>query len=317
MLGPGRLQQRSRLLQSVRSFFIDHQYLEVDTPIRLPVILPERHISFFQSEDRFLQTSPELAMKLLLGHGNCRIFQICHCFRKFERGRNHSTEFTMLEWYHQGWNYRDLMDECELLLQFLVCSLSDFPGLDSAERVKRSGRNISLTSPWDRLSVDEAFLAYAGIPAAQALEKGHFDELLVTRVEPNLGWDKPLFLYDYPAPLASLARRKPDDNQLAERFELYVGGLELANGYSELCDPAEQRKRFEQEIELINDSSGLRLAMPEKFLSALERMGETAGIALGFDRLFMLLLGEEDISKVMVVSVDDVVGLGSDHPWIA
>ncbi len=306
MISLSRLAQRSRLLQSIRAFFISNQYLEVDTPVRLPVIIPERYISPFQTEDCFLQTSPELCMKLLLGRGIPRIFQICHCFRRAESGRLHQEEFTMLEWYHAGWNYHDLMGECEVLFRQLAGELADFAGLVKAGSIERAGKTISLISPWERMSVEEAFQKYAGISAFAALRQDRFEEILVTAVEPNLGWNTPLFLYDYPAELASLARRKKQNRELAERFELYIGGLELANGYSELIDSSEQRNRFTQEIAAINQNTSSLLKMPENLLKALSGMPETAGIALGFDRLFMLLSGREDIAEVMTLSFDDM-----------
>lgn len=245
-------------------------------------------------------------MKLLLGEGNRKIFQICHCFRRFEIGRLHGTEFTMLEWYHAGWNYLDLMAECEALIRYVVSDLVDFEGLKSAGSIERAGKKISLTSPWKRLSVEEAFLKYAGISAMEALREDIFDEILVTDVEPKLGWKTPLFLYDYPVALASLAKRKKNNGDLAERFELYVGGLELANGYSELINADEQRRRFKEEIATIAENTGAQLKMPESLLQSLDRMEETAGIALGFDRLFMLLLGVDDISKVVTVVLEDL-----------
>ncbi len=245
-------------------------------------------------------------MKQLLGGGCSRIFQICHCFRREERGRFHGTEFTMLEWYHAGWNYFDLMAECEIFVRQLAGDCSDFEGIVGADSIWRSGKIISLASPWTRLSVAEAFQKYANISAVEALRQDSFDEILVSEIEPNLGWDRPVFLYDYPAPLASLARKKKDNQDLAERFELYIGGLELANGFSELIDPVEQRKRFEQDITAICKSTGARRNPPENLLKALENMDETAGIALGFDRLLMLFLRTEDISEVVAISFDDL-----------
>ena len=299
MLPPRRLQQRSRLLQAVRSFFLSRQYLEVDTPVLLSELIPESQIVPYRCEERFLQTSPELCMKILLARGCPRLFQICHCFRKGEAGRYHRSEFTMLEWYHAGWGYGELMAEVEELVQALARE-GDFSALDDGGGLRRQGRQVDLQSPWERLTVDEAFRRYAGIPARAALADDRFDELLVTRVEPHLGWRRPVFLCDYPVELGSLARRKPEEPQLAERFELYIAGIELANGFSELTDPAEQEERFAGEIRAIR-AAGRPAAMPHRFLDTLAAMPETAGIALGFDRLLMLLSGADRIAEVLAL----------------
>ncbi|MDW7772321.1 MAG: EF-P lysine aminoacylase EpmA [Desulfobulbaceae bacterium] len=304
MLSPGRLQQRSRLLQAVRSFFYARDYLEVDTPLRLPVFIPESHIIPFSSEGWFLQTSPEICMKRLLAAGSTALFQISHCFRKEESGRLHQSEFTLLEWYRSEWNYFELMDECEELIRYIAGAGLDFPGLAGLS-LQREGREISLAPSWDRFTVDAVFRKYGGMPAREAVRAGTFDELLVTRVEPHLGWERPAFVYDYPVELGSLAREKDGNGTVAERFELYIAGIELVNGFSELVDPGEQRKRFAGEIAKIQ-GAGRNAAMPEKFLQDLGLMQDTAGAALGFDRLFMLLLGRENIAEAVCLSEKDL-----------
>lgn len=301
MISPHRLQQRADLLQAVRSFFRGRAYIEVDTPIRLPVLLPETHIKPFSSEGWFLHTSPEICMKRLLAQGCRQLFQVCHCFRKEEVGRLHQSEFTLLEWYHAGWGYAELMQECEEFILALVKSGKDLPGAAGGEGLRRGERTISLTGPWERLSVQEAFRRYARLPAAEALRQDLFDEVLVTEIEPHLGWERPVFLYDYPVELASLARRRADDPLLAERFELYIAGIELANGFSELIDPAEQRRRFAEEIRRSQAVGNVYTAMPERFLADLGNLGETAGAALGLDRLLMLLLGCATVAEVMTM----------------
>ncbi len=299
-----RLQWRSFLLQAVRSFFLDREYLEVDTPVLLSEVLPESQIIPYSCEGRFLQTSPELCMKLLLARGYQRLFQICHCFRKGETGRYHRPEFTMLEWYHVGWGYRELMEEVEALLLFLARRRERFPALDRDAHLVRCGRWIDLSPPWERLTVDAAFSRYAGLSARAALEDGRFDEILVSRVEPHLGWQRPVFLYDYPVELGSLARRKREDAALAERFELYIGGIEVGNGFSELVDQEEQRQRFATELERIR-ADGRPAAMPERFLDALAALPDTAGIALGFDRLLMLLAGADRVVDVLPLALEE------------
>ncbi|MGB5686125.1 MAG: EF-P lysine aminoacylase EpmA [Candidatus Electrothrix sp.] len=300
MLSPEGLAQRSLMMQRARDFFCHREYIEVDTPVRLPVLIPEAEIVPLASETWFLQTSPELCMKRLLAQGCSQIFQICPCFRKGERGRLHQEEFTMLEWYHTGWNYLELMKECEQMIQQVAGKSS----------IYRSGKAISLVAPWQRLTVNDAFRCYAGISAEEAIRTGAFDLLLVEKVEPKLGWETPVFLYDYPIALASLARPKLGSPELAERFELYIGGIELANGFSELTDPVAQRRRFNEEISKVDkvdvDSYDNTSKMPEKFLAALEKMPDCAGIALGLDRLFMLLLERDCLAEVLSFSEEDL-----------
>ena len=299
MLSPEGLRQRSLLLQAIRSFFYERAYIEVDTPIRLPFLIPESNIVPFASEGCFLQTSPELCMKRLLARGCDRIFQICHCFRKEELGRLHQTEFTMLEWYHKGWNYDDLMEECEALIRVLARRLSFFRGIiGNGSALVYGEQRVELSSPWERMSVAEAFARYADMTVEEALGRNIFDEVLVDRVEPHLGKTRPVFLYDYPAVLGALARRKPEAEELAERFELYIAGVEIANGFSELADADEQRHRFQKELDTICAAGG-RAQMPELFLADLPAMGECAGIALGVDRLFMLMMDKDSLSEVL------------------
>lgn len=245
-------------------------------------------------------------MKRLLAYGCSRLFQICHCFRKDESGRLHQEEFTMLEWYQVGWSYNELMAECEDLVRFLAAWLPDLPGVQGTNALSRDGETVSLDSPWERLTVDEAFRKFSDKPVREALEQNMFDEILVTRIEPRLGWEKPVFLYDYPVELGSLARCRSDDETVAERFELYIAGIELANGFSELIDPEEQHRRFVLEIAKGREYGNNDGQMPEKFLADLGRLGDTAGIALGLDRLFMLLMGCDNVAGAMAMPPQDL-----------
>ncbi len=306
MLGPEGLRWRSDLLQAIRLFFLQRAYIEVDTPCRLPVLLPESHILPFTSESWFLQPSPEQCMKRLLARGCQRIFQICRCFRKEELGRLHQPEFTLLEWYHQGWSYDDLMRECEELITALCRSCPFLPGIDMSGRLLLwQGKKIAMEAPWERLTVAEAFRRYARVDMDEVLAQGRFDEVLVMEVEPHLGAGHPVFLYDYPAALGSLARRRRDAPAIAERFELYIAGIELVNGFSELVDPVEQRKRFMNEITAMH-AAGLQAGMPEKFLQDLPALGETAGAALGVDRLFMLLADKDELCQAIPFDAGEV-----------
>jgi elongation factor P--(R)-beta-lysine ligase len=300
MLSLARLRQREQLLRAVRLFFHGRQYLEVDTPVRIPAPAPEAHILPEPAGDWFLQTSPELCMKRLLAAGASRIFQICKCFRQAERGTRHLPEFTMLEWYRTGIDYRQLMAECEELFFFLARELQGTDQLATPAGI------VSLAPPWERLTVAAAFARHAPLGAAEALAAGRFDEILVEYVEPNLGLGCPVFLHDYPAELAALARRHPDNPAVAERFEIYINGLELANGFSELTDPEEQRQRFLRERSLLEAAGRSPGPLPVKFLAALEGMVAAAGIALGIDRLAMLFAGAETIDEVVTFTPEEL-----------
>ncbi|PIE72844.1 MAG: EF-P lysine aminoacylase GenX [Deltaproteobacteria bacterium] len=285
MLDLYRLRLRATFLGAVRRFFDRQEFLEVDTPLRLPVIIPETHIVPVEADGLYLQASPELCMKQLLAGGAERIYQICSGFRKGERGRLHSEEFRILEWYRRRADYFQLMEDCERLVGAVAASLADPP-----ELIPFAG--LSLAGSWQRLSVAEAFARYSPTTLEESLERGIFEQMLVEHIEPCLGRKRPLFLYDYPVSLGSLARISRTDSRWVERFELYMDGIEIANGFSELYDPREQRARFATEIERISALYGREMAMPEGFLSQLAKMGPAAGIALGLDRLFMLAINK-------------------------
>ena len=303
MLGRHGLQRRSDFLAALRSFFLQQHYIEVDTPVRLPVLIPEAHIAAFSADGWWLHSSPELCMKRLLARGCDKLFQICHCFRKEECGRLHQSEFCMLEWYRTESDYAHLMADCEQLFFHLSRSLSHFPALQKPGLLQWQGRQINLHPPWQRLSVHEAFRHYTGMEVEEAMARDCYEELLVSQIEPFLGQDSPVFLYDYPIAMGSLARPSAANPQLAERFELYLAGMELANGFSELIDVAEQRRRFQDAITSLQEQ-GRHAAMPERFLDDLAAMPPAAGIALGVDRLFMLLGGYADIREAIPFPVE-------------
>ncbi|MDD5758086.1 MAG: EF-P lysine aminoacylase EpmA, partial [Desulfobulbaceae bacterium] len=282
------LQERAALLQGTRSFFIDQGFLEVETPVRIPAPAPEAHIEPEQSGEWYLQTSPELCMKRLLAAGHARIFQICKCFRRQERGERHLPEMTMLEWYRSNADYRDLMTDCEELLRSLTTN----------NVLQCHSHAIDLSPPWPRLTLHAAFQRYAPISLDQALADDCFEEILVRDIEPHLGQRTPVFLCDYPAVQASLARLQPNNPTLAERFELYINGIELANGFSELTDANEQRLRFQSEQKSISSLGRQPGPMPEPFLTDLAKLPAAAGIALGVDRLVMLFSGATHIDQV-------------------
>ncbi len=300
-----RLRMRAAFFRCIREFFYNENFLEVDTPLRQPVSIPESTIIPVGSDGLYLQTSPELCMKRLLAAGCTNIFQICHCFRKEERGRLHLEEFQMLEWYRSGADYFQLMADCEHLLRYVLVQLQSAQSEQNLNPEQKLLKGISLQGKWHKLKVEDAFKQFSPVSLNRALTEDCFDEILVEYIEPFLGMDSPLFLYDYPVELASLARKKEGEETIAERFELYIKGVELANGFSELTDAVEQRVRFQAEIDKIRENYGHRISMPEKFLSDIDRLGSAAGIALGLDRLFMLVMDCPSVSAAVTFAEED------------
>jgi lysyl-tRNA synthetase class 2 len=291
---------RSKIIRAIRDFFFAKGYLEIETPILIPAPAPEPYIDAIQAGYFFLHTSPELCMKRLLAAGYEKIFQICRCFREGERGSSHLPEFTLLEWYRSGTDYLGLMDECEELL--LSVSLK----LACRGKIRYQGKEVDLHGPWPRLSVKEAFRRYADVTVEEAVTMGVFDEIMVTRIEPHLGFPRPTFLYEYPASLAALARTKEKQPELAERFELYAAGLELANAFSELTDPREQKKRFVRDAADRRRLGKKAYPLPDKFLTVLGTRPASAGIALGVDRLAMIFCDRKDIDAVVSFTPEDL-----------
>ena len=294
------LELRSSILYAIREFFIAQHYLEVETPYLLSTVIPEAHIDPIEVEGRYLHTSPEQCMKMLLAQGFPKIFQICRCFRKGERGGKHLPEFTMLEWYKVDADYKEIMEECEQMVKFVAEKV----GLEG--EISYGELKVSLSGHWDRITVMEAFERYSEATVEQALEQGKFDELMVSQIEPSLGIKRPCFVYDYPASMSALARLRGEDARFCERFELYIAGLELANGFSELNDPVEQRERFLKELSARRRAGKSTPSMPERFLESLRDMPDAAGVALGVDRLVMLMAGALEIDQVVSFSPEEV-----------
>jgi lysyl-tRNA synthetase class 2 len=294
------LMRRADVLRLIRDFFHDHGFLEVETPLRIPAPLPEAHIEVIPADGWVLQPSPELCMKRLLAAGCEKIFQICKCFRKSERGRRHLPEMTMLEWYAAGQTYADPMACCEEMIGHIA------RGIGIGSVLSCQGLTVDLSPPWLRLTVADAFRQFASVSAEEALARGLFDEIMGLEIEPKLGKERPVFLIDYPAEKASLARLKPGQPAVAERFELYIGGLELSNGFSELNDAAEQRRRFAAEQDLIRAAGRTVYPLPEKFLEAVARLPECAGNALGIDRLVMLVCDAAAIDEVVAFTPEEL-----------
>ena len=287
------LQTRAEMIQTIRQFFLSRDYLEVETPLRVPTQAPEAHIDPVMSEGWFLHTSPELCMKRLLAAEYERIFQFARCFRAGERGNLHIGEFTLLEWYRAGIDYGDMMDECEELFIHIA------EALGRGQTVTYQGHTIALERPWERIAVREAFRRHAPLTMEAAIEAGSFDETMVSHIEPRIGRTGPTILYDYPASLAALSRIREDDPGVAERFEIYLGGLEVANAFSELTDANEQRARFAREQDHRRTMGKPPYPEPERFLAALPSMPQSSGIALGVDRLAMIFTDSDTIDDVV------------------
>lgn len=317
------LEQRIKLIKALRSFFDDQGFYEVETPILQASPCADAHLHGFKThlkdpnlkpaQELYLHTSPEFAMKKLMVAGVEKMYQICHVFRNAEGSSLHSPEFTMIEWYRANAGYEDIMDDCVDLLRAIAEKLG-------ITYYRYKNHKSDPFKDWQRISVAQAFKEYANIDLESVLddkkafadaaagqgvrvvETDRWDDIFFAvmdaLIEPHLGMGAPTILYDYPVSMASLSRKKTDDPRFAERFELYVCGVELANAFGELTDAAEQRKRFEEEMALKQKLYGEQYPIDEDFLKALEfGLPESGGIALGVDRLVMLATGVEDISQ--------------------
>ncbi len=287
------LETRSRVLRAVREFFYARGFTEVETPVRIPAPALETFIDAPPSGRAWLRASPELHMKRLLASGSTRIFQLGPCFRSGECGSRHNPEFTLLEWYRTEADYTEILRDTEALCAHV------FQSVTGRTTFTYRGAAIDLARPWHCLTVRQAFLKWAGWDPVADWDADRFDLDMLAKVEPALPQDRPCVLTDYPAPAASLARLKPHDPRVAERWEVYVGGLELANAYSELCDPTAQRARFLEAAEERRRLGKEVYPLDEPFLAALEKgMPPCGGIALGIDRLVMLVCDATDIAEV-------------------
>lgn len=310
------LRRRARLAQAVRAFFDARGYTEVETPYAVTAPGEEVHLRAFATtrehpdgtnEALWLHTSPEFAMKRLLVGGAGPVFQLARVWRNGEGGALHAAEFTMLEWYRPGADMAALMEEAEALLRAVLPPVVTCRGVSTD------------LACFERLSVAEAFARHAGADVlasandARALAAASgarlrddetwedlFFRLLLERVEPRLGRAHPTFLTHWPAAQAALARRDPTDPRVAERFELFVCGIELANAFVELTDPVEQRARFLADRARRHAAQGADWPLDEDFLAALAHgMPQAGGIALGFDRLAMIAAGADRIGQVL------------------
>jgi lysyl-tRNA synthetase class 2 len=316
------LEARARIVRAARAWFEEQGFLEVETPARVRAPGQEIHLDALPSGSggdggaRWLVTSPEYHMKRLLGAGAGfeRIVQIGKAWRAGEVGPHHQPEFLIAEWYRAGAPLSAIADDCEALVRV-------------AARGVTPNAALELSGPFERTTVREVVERHAGVEllgdetvealAAKARAAGVdirgraswddvFFQLWLDRVEPRLGRGRPTFVFDWPAPLGALARRQADDPRLVERFELYANGLELANAFGELIDADEQRARFLAESETRARLGKAVYALDEKLLAALPHMRPTSGVALGMDRLVMLVLGAADIREVVAFADDEV-----------
>jgi len=314
------LKLRARLLERIRAFFSERGVLEVETPILSTAAVTDPMLAslatrytgprFPRGQTFYLHTSPEFPMKRLLAAGSGSIFQVCKVFRDGEAGRLHNPEFTMLEWYRVGFDYHRLMDETdELVMRLLAPTMSfDAPErLSYREALQRyAGLDPHTASAGDFAAVAKAHKIGVAPELLTQNDLSVWRDLLLTHVvEPKLGQGRLTFIYDYPASQASLARIQPGDPPLAARFELYLNGIELANGFHELADADEQRTRFERQLHTRATSGQPVVPMDERLLASLEHgLPDCAGVALGFDRLVMLAAGARSIAEVLAFPVD-------------
>ncbi len=311
---------RNKIIADIRAWFAARDFLEVDCPALQVSPGNEAHLHAFQTTmigndgvgvPRYLHTSPEFSCKKLLAAGEKRIFNLGHVFRNRERTLTHAPEFTMLEWYRAGEDYRIIVEDTLALVRLAAQGNFRWRGRDC---------DPHLEAEW--LSVQDAFLNYAGVDLLSTLnnrdalaaaspvvfQEGEswsdiFSRILVEKVEPQLGNGRMTVLYEYPSVEAALARTCAHDKRVAERFELYACGVELCNGFGELTDPAEQRRRFEAEMEIKQRLYGERYPIDEDLLVALAIMPQASGVALGLDRVIMLATGATRIDQVQWVPV--------------
>jgi lysyl-tRNA synthetase class 2 len=301
-----RLRARARALSEVRAYFAEQDFIEVETPVRVPAPGVDQNVEAVAAGTHWLITSPELEMKRLVVGGVPRQFQLARVSRREEAGHLHEPEFTLLEWYRAFAGQEEILRDTEEIVSRVALALNQ-----NAELITSEGRLIIARPPFERVTVAEAFRAHADVSDVSELaasDEERYFRLLVERVEPALAQiDRPVFLMDYPISQAALARASPADPRFAERFELYVGGVELSNGYGELTDPVEQRRRMVSEQRRRAAEGRTVYPLNERFLSALEAgMPPTGGNALGFDRLVMLAVPTTSVQDVMAFPASEL-----------
>ena len=311
--GAAALRLRAAMLRSARAFFEERGLLEVETPILSAAAVSDPQIESLSTQiaglaqRSYLATSPEYAMKRLLAAGSGDIYQICKVFRDEERGRWHNPEFTMIEWYRLGFDDAALMSEVESLIGRLLAPLRRIGPAErlSYQAAMQRHAGVDVFSAGDRELLDAA--ARHDIQCDADLDRdARLDLLMGLVVGPRLGRENPCFVCDYPASQAALARLKPGTPPVAARFELYLDGLELANGFHELAQPQEQRARFTRDLTLRRARGQVQPPLDENLLAALEQgLPDCAGVALGFDRLVAVALGAQGLADAMAFNIDN------------
>ncbi len=319
----------SLLTQKIRDYFTNNNFLEVSTPIMSPIPGMEPHLTPFESKLNignkqsipvYLNTSPELQMKKLLSQGFEKIFNITKVFRNYEiGGSRHNPEFTMLEWYRHDSDYTKIMEDCENLIR----------QLSPSKTIKYQDNTIDISEAFTRKTVNQLFIEFCNINLEEnkdaktfkknADKKGFdtnyceewddiFYKIFLNEIEPHLGTERPIIVFDYPASQAALAKKKKNNPFWAERFELYIAGIEIANAFSELIDANEQRERLKEEQNLRKKLNKTIFNIDEDFLASLESIQKPcAGIALGIDRLFMLLLNKKSIEEILLFPMTKMI----------
>ena len=322
---------RIKILKLIREFFWSQNFVETETPIAVRYPGQEPYLNPIpvefadpsgKKEKFYLHTSPEFALKKLLGAGYEKIFCITKCFRNFEQfGENHNTEFTMIEWYRAPGSYQEIMDDTENMFKDVAKNLQ-------VEVLKYKDKEVKIFEAWDRMSMKDVWQKYVGVNLDEYLDskkikvlaesKGYavedneeyeniFYKIFLNDIEPHLGLERPIFVYDYPAIMTSLSRLC-EDNRYAERFELYIGGLEIANAFGELTDADEQFKRLDEDRQKREKLGKETWPVDPEFISALKSGlgdGSAGGIALGVDRMVLLFTGAKDLNEVIFQSVAD------------
>lgn len=322
---------RAHVIDAIREFFKNQDFLEVETPLLSASPGMEPYLEVFETsllsaggkKRAFLLTSPEYAMKKLLVAGLPKIFTVCKSFRNGEgNSKKHNPEFTILEWYRAQADYNDIMRDCEELLCFISKKVL------GGKSISYQGKKYDLARSWERLSVAQAFKKYCGIDADVLLDKNKllaagkkrgfsigraatweqiYNQFFLNDIEPHLGIKRPTILYDYPASQAALAKRKKNDPRWAQRFEFYIGGIELGNAFTELTDAEEQRERLKGEYQERKMLGKTLYNVDEDFIAALEAgMPEAGGIAVGVDRLCALFADTADLSDIIFFPVNDL-----------
>lgn len=343
-----RLKIRETMIDAIRAFFKQNDFTEVSTPQLvlspgtepfLEVFETTLKIDNFPDRRAFLLTSPEYALKKLIAGGLGSCFEICKSFRNGEGiSTTHNHEFTILEWYHVNGDYTNVMTDFELMVKAIALKLMESTKLDHEVSIVGGtillgyqGKQYDLSAPWERISVADAFQTYAQVSErdlhdeiklveiahAQGLSESPiltweeaFHLIMLNKIESHLGRKRPTILYDYPTPLAALAKKKTDDPRYAERFEVYLAGLELGNAFSELLDADEQEERFRSELDLRAKLGKTKYELDEDYLAALRSgLPPTGGIAVGIDRLAMLFANTRNIQDVITFPISELFAI--------